>query len=146
MDVPMKIILICQWPTICRKDRSRKSIVETFAALTRRRVKSQSLLKLDARRRKNIGGRKAGFARSQCPEKHPGTQGCLRQEAILSLFVDTDKFRLSRPIRSIEKEHCREFAHSQEERDSEQDHLRMTRFKRRLSPHVTRTNSLLHHP
>ncbi|PNE20236.1 hypothetical protein V511_09655 [Mesotoga sp. Brook.08.YT.4.2.5.1] len=44
---------------------------------------SQSLLKLDARRRKNIGGRKAGFARSQCPEKHPGTQGCLRQEAIL---------------------------------------------------------------
>jgi hypothetical protein len=59
-----------------------------------KRVRSQSLLKLDARRRKNIGGRKAGFARSQCPEKHPGTQGCLRQEAILSLFVDTDKFRL----------------------------------------------------
>jgi len=32
-------------------------------------------------RRKITGGRKAGFARSQCPEKHPGTQGCLRQEA-----------------------------------------------------------------
>ncbi len=30
--------------------------------------KSQSLLKLDARRRKNIGGRKAGFRRLQCPE------------------------------------------------------------------------------
>ncbi|PNS37012.1 hypothetical protein RJ60_11745 [Mesotoga sp. B105.6.4] len=41
---------------------------------------------------KSIGGRKAGedHARSQCPEKHPGTQGaeerrrtqgCLRQEA-----------------------------------------------------------------
>ena len=42
----------------------------------------------------SIGGRKAGFARSQCPEKHPGTQGCLRREAILSLFVDTDQFRL----------------------------------------------------
>ena len=25
---------------------------------------------------------------------HAGTQGCLRQEAILSLFVDTDQFRL----------------------------------------------------
>jgi hypothetical protein len=35
------------------------------------------------KRRKNIGGRKAGkdHARSQCPEKRPGTQGCLRQEA-----------------------------------------------------------------
>jgi len=60
-----------------------KELIEAVASLTRRRVKSQSLLKLDARRRKNIGGRKAGFARSQCPEKHPGTQGCLRQEAIL---------------------------------------------------------------
>jgi len=31
---------------------------------------------------KSIGGRKAGFARSQCPEKHPGTQGWLRQVAM----------------------------------------------------------------
>ena len=32
---------------------------------------------------KTVPGRKAGkdHARSQCPEKHPGTQGCLRQEA-----------------------------------------------------------------
>jgi hypothetical protein len=59
-----------------------KESIERFAKLTRG-GKNQSLLKLDARRRKNIGGRKAGFARSQCPEKHPGTQGCLRQEAIL---------------------------------------------------------------
>ena len=81
-----------------------KESIERFAKLTRG-GKSQSLLKLDARRRKNIGGRKAGKkipgrdagknrSRMQCPEKHPGTQGCLRQEAILSLFVDTDQFRL----------------------------------------------------
>ena len=96
------------------QQQSRRSIVERFAALTRRRVKSQSLLKLDARRRrasadarlaspgsdarwreevmpvgtsgevmrrKITGGRKAGFARSQCPEEHPGTHCCLRQEA-----------------------------------------------------------------
>jgi len=32
---------------------------------------------------KTVPGRKAGkdHARSQCPEKHPGTQGCLWQEA-----------------------------------------------------------------
>ena len=46
-----------------RQQQSRKSIVETFATLTRRRVKSQSLVKLDARRRKNIDGRKAAFGR-----------------------------------------------------------------------------------
>jgi hypothetical protein len=34
-------------------------------------------------RRKITGGRKAGkdHARSQCPEEHPGTHCCLRQEA-----------------------------------------------------------------
>jgi len=64
------------------KEQSRKSIGVTFAALTKRRVKTQSPLKLDARRRKNISGRNAGFARSQCPEKHLGTQGCLRKEAV----------------------------------------------------------------
>ena len=33
---------------------------------------------------KTVPGRKAGedHARSQCPEKHPGTQGCLRQEVM----------------------------------------------------------------
>jgi len=43
------------------------------------------------------------------------------------LFAQTS-FGFARPIRSIDKEHYREFAHSQEERDSEQDHLRMTRL------------------
>jgi len=46
------------------------------------------------------------------------------------LFAQTS-FGFARPIRSIEKE-LKELketvAHSQEERDSEQDHLRMTRL------------------
>ncbi|PXF34344.1 hypothetical protein EU77_07625 [Mesotoga sp. SC_NapDC] len=43
------------------------------------------------------------------------------------LFAQTS-FCLARPIRSIDKELIETFAHSQEERDSEQDHLRMTRL------------------
>jgi len=37
----------------------------------------------EVRRNPAFGGRKAGedLARSLCPEEHPGTQGCLRQEA-----------------------------------------------------------------